>query len=356
MIDKIRKIVVLGGSFNPPTWAHYRLMEKALNVLGAEGGIFVPVSDAYLKRKMRHSHPPVVLSPELRIKMLQAMCTDERMSVSEIEIGTIAARTVDTMQGLQKMYPDAELYFVMGADKLDLLIHLTENRNFLKMFNVVLYSRDGEGLETILRNSEVLSHFLEHIVVLPQPDGIETISSSLVRNRMLSGKTSQDLLCPGVWELFKGFIPADFPDMITKFKGEFDYLNNRFSCRFSWQGLEHRTAEAAFQSSKCEDEAERKVYATSSVNKAILLGKDQKPYPGWEDVRLNIMESILKAKFGQNPKLMKRLKDTGNRILINGTKQDTFWGVDLYSWQGENHLGEILMSIRDKEIENEIQY
>ena len=250
MVNKKRKIVVLGGSFNPPTLAHYRLMEKALNALGAEVGIFVPVSDAYLKRKMRQSHPPVVLSPELRIKMLQAMCTDERMTLSEIEIGTIAARTVDTMQELQKMYPDAELYFVMGADKLDLLIHLTENRAFLNMFNVILYSREDVEIETILKSNEVLAHFLERIVALPQPDSIETISSSLVRNRMLSGKTSQDLLCPGVWELFKGFIPTDFPDMITKFKGEYDYLNNRFSCRFTWQGLEYRTAVAAFHSSK----------------------------------------------------------------------------------------------------------
>jgi predicted NAD-dependent protein-ADP-ribosyltransferase YbiA (DUF1768 family) len=80
------------------------------------------------------------------------------------------------------------------------------------------------------------------------------------------------------------------------------------------------------------------------------MGKDQIPYLGWEDARLNIMESILKAKFGQNPHLMNRLTDTGNCVLINGTKQDTFWGVDLYSWQGENHLGEILMSIRDKGI------
>lgn len=350
MVDRKKKIVVLGGSFNPPTLAHYRLMEMALNALGAEVGIFVPVSDAYLKRKMRHSHPQVMLSPELRVRMLQAMCTDERMTVSEIEIGTIAARTVDTMQELQKMYPDAELYFVMGADKLDLLVHLTENRDFLNMFNVILYSREDVELETILKSNDVLSHFLERIVVLPQPDGIETISSSMVRNRMLSGEASQDLLCSRVWELFKGLTPADFPDMITKFKGEYDYLNNRFSCRFTWQGVEYRTAEAAFQSSKCEDEAERKVYATSSVNKAILLGKEQIPHPGWEEARLNIMESILKAKFGQNPNLMKRLKNTGNRILINGTKQDTFWGVDLYSWQGENHLGEILMSIRDKEI------
>ncbi len=47
---------------------------------------------------------------------------------------------------------------------------------------------------------------------------------------------------------------------------------------------------------------------------------------------------------------MKKLADTGNSILINGNnKQETFWGVDLYSWEGENNLGKLLMKIREKE-------
>ena len=62
------------------------------------------------------------------------------------------------------------------------------------------------------------------------------------------------------------------------------------------------------------------------------------------------MESILEAKFEQSPALMKKLADTGNSILVNGNnKQETFWGVDLYSWEGENNLGKLLMKIREKE-------
>ena len=136
-----RKIVVMGGSFNPPTLAHYKLMKETVDALNASIGYFVPVSDAYLKRKMRHSHPPIVLSPELRIKMLKEMCIDERLQVCEKEIGTVEARTMPTLMALQEDYPDAELYFVMGADKFDLLAHLTEKRELLDAFKVVIYSR-----------------------------------------------------------------------------------------------------------------------------------------------------------------------------------------------------------------------
>lgn len=111
----------MGGSFNPPTLAHYTLMREAIDALDAWRGIFVPVSDAYLKRKMRRCHPPVVLSPEMRVRMLQSMCVDSRMIVCDKEIGTVEARTMPTLMELQEEYPDAELYFLLGSDKLDLL-------------------------------------------------------------------------------------------------------------------------------------------------------------------------------------------------------------------------------------------
>ena len=345
-------IVIMGGSFNPPTLAHYRLMKEAIDALDADIGFFVPVSDAYLKRKMRHSHPPVVLSPELRVKMLQSMCTDSRMRVCEKEIGTIEPRTMPTLISFQEEYPNADIYFVMGADKLKLLTHLTEKRDFLKTFSVVLYSREGGAINETLENDGLLTPYLDHIVTLPQPEGTETISSSLIRNRMLSGESCQDMLWPGVWELFKELTSDDFPDVINQFKGEYDFLSNRFGCRFLWQGLQYGNAEAAFQASKCEEESERKVFTGCSADKAALKGKEHVPYSGWEEARLDIMKSILKAKFEQNPALLKKLADTGSRILINGNnKQETYWGIDLYSWQGENHLGRIIMNIRDKEIQ-----
>ena len=324
MAETKNRIIVMGGSFNPPTLAHFKLMKAALDALVAEIGIFVPVSDAYLKRKMRNSHPPVVLSPELRVKMLQAMCSqDNRMRVNEIEIGTIAASTMPTMMAIQAEHPESELFFVMGADKLDLLAHLTESRGFLDAFGTVLYSRENDTLEQFLIAHPLLSRYRNRIVLLPQPEGTEAISSSLVRERMLSGLSSRELLCPGVWELFKDLSPKDFPDVINRFKDEFAFLGNSFKCRIRWQGRDFKCAGDAYRS--------------------LLQLAVEDP---------DLMRAIVQAKFAQNPHLMKMLSDTGDRILINGNgKRETFWGIDLYSWEGENHLGRILMEIRDQEKE-----
>ena len=68
------RIIVMGGSFNPPTIAHQRLLLGAVNALGANKGIFVPSSHAYVKTKMKRAkHPEETLAEHLRLKMLNVL-------------------------------------------------------------------------------------------------------------------------------------------------------------------------------------------------------------------------------------------------------------------------------------------
>lgn len=81
------QIIVMGGSFNPPTIAHQRLLLGAVNTLGADKGIFVPSSNAYVKTKMKRAkHHDETLSEHLRLKMLTAMAEDDpRLCVDDLE-------------------------------------------------------------------------------------------------------------------------------------------------------------------------------------------------------------------------------------------------------------------------------
>ena len=62
------------------------------------------------------------------------------------------------------------------------------------------------------------------------------------------------------------------------------------------------------------------------------------------------MKDIVREKFKQNDDLMRMLLiDTGNEELVEGNYWgDSFWGVDLKTNEGENHLGIILMELRDE--------
>ena len=69
MSDMYSKIIVMGGSFNPPTIAHMKLMQSAISQLSTGDffedihirGIFVPSSDAYFRWKMDKSQQKLII-------------------------------------------------------------------------------------------------------------------------------------------------------------------------------------------------------------------------------------------------------------------------------------------------------
>ena len=79
------------------------------------------------------------------------------------------------------------------------------------------------------------------------------------------------------------------------------------------------------------------------------LGRRVQLRPDWEEVKVGIMEEIVRAKFTQNEDLKQRLLATGDLVLEEGNSwHDTFWGVDARSRKGKNHLGRILMQVRQE--------
>lgn len=98
MSDKTSKIIVMGGSFNPPTIAHLKLMQSAIEQLSTGDahedirGIFVPSGDAYVCRKMSKKSSEAnhtVLSEKTRLDMLKSFCEiDHALDVDDRELGT----------------------------------------------------------------------------------------------------------------------------------------------------------------------------------------------------------------------------------------------------------------------------
>ncbi len=198
-----RKIVVMGGSFNPPTIAHLRLMQAAVNGIGAHKGIFVPSNHTYVKIKMRRAkHPNEVYSEQVRKEMLEAMCAqDSRLMVEDVEYHRQGGKTYETMEHIQKNNPDAELYFIVGGDKLNVLGRWHRWREFMENFRFVVFRRDGADPMTQIATDERLRGYKDIFTVLPQPEGVEGISSTEVRQRVRNGESASDLLHADVWRL-----------------------------------------------------------------------------------------------------------------------------------------------------------
>ena len=70
------------------------------------------------------------------------------------------------------------------------------------------------------------------------------------------------------------------------------------------------------------------------------------------------MKRGVKAKFLQNPDIMKELLDTGDALLCECAGHDRIWGIginlqnsewqDVSNWNGSNYLGIILMEVREE--------
>lgn len=134
---------------------------------------------------------------------------------------------------------------------------------------------------------------------------------------------------------------------IKEFRDQYFFLSNFYEAPVEYGGLIYQSNEAAFQAQKCLTQEERARFVALSPSKAKSLGRRVQLRPDWEQVKLGIMEDIVRAKFTQNEDLRRLLLDTGSAELEEGnTWNDSFWGVSLRNGQGRNHLGKILMQVR----------
>lgn len=351
------KIVVFGGSFNPPTLAHEKLLTAAMDGVGADRGIFVPSNAAYVTKKMsKTDYPSEVLPERTRSAMLQAICeADSRLTVDEGEYnfsGT-SGNSLDTMRRLylQSQYAETEMLFLFGGDKLREFIRWKTWREFCESFKILVFQREGYDPEEEIEKTEVLREYRNSFVILPAPVGIGGISSTAVRDAVRRGdeETAKSMLRPEVFALLEGS-PIRKETAITSFRGKYAFLSNFCAAEVTIDGMTYPTSEAAFQAMKCLDKEER-IPFTETKNPVVVkrMGKQVKLRSDWEYVKVGIMEKIVRAKFTQNPELAEQLVATGDLAIMEGnTWRDTFWGVDAATGKGENHLGRILMKIREE--------
>lgn len=136
---------------------------------------------------------------------------------------------------------------------------------------------------------------------------------------------------------------------ITLFVGEHKFLSNFYPWKIEYQGIVYPTSEHAYQAAKSMDKSERlAIAAATSPGVAKKMGKlVVMRRVSWDpDVKIDIMRNILRLKFS-TPFMAGKLLATGDAPLVEGnTWGDRFWGV--CRGQGENHLGRLLMEIREE--------
>lgn len=145
--------------------------------------------------------------------------------------------------------------------------------------------------------------------------------------------------------------------VIKSFTGPYEFLSNYYVCDqpFVYNNLNWYNAEAAFQAEKYDGKNKDiilRAFTKLTPDEAKKMGRAMIVRDYWCTLKYKIMEDILRCKFKQIDDLGNRLLDTGDAILIEGnTWHDNIWGSCTCSScedRGWNHLGQILMQIRDE--------
>ncbi|KAG0216489.1 hypothetical protein BGX28_000003 [Mortierella sp. GBA30] len=116
----------------------------------------------------------------------------------------------------------------------------------------------------------------------------------------------------------------------------------------TWPTTEHYFQAQKFVHLEGQEYAEM-IRMTDNPGNAAKMGRNRS-WPlrtDWEIVKDDIMRTCVLQKFVQHPELTKVLLETGDRYLVEHTKNDRYW-ADGGDGKGKNMLGIILMETRDK--------
>jgi len=109
------------------------------------------------------------------------------------------------------------------------------------------------------------------------------------------------------------------------------------------------TSEAAYHWFKFPHapELQARIRAAQSAHDTFKLAERYRDYrrQDWDAVKVEIMREILRAKAEQHEYVRRKLLETGDRVLVENSWRDDFWG-----WgpnrDGKNALGRLWMEIR----------
>ena len=136
----MKRVGILGGTFDPIHLGHLLLAEEARTHLALEMVLFVPTGQPWLRR-----HRPISPSHH-RVAMARlAVADNPAFAVSTLEVDRPGPTyTVDTLDVLHRQYGEgAEFYFLLGSDALQDLPRWKEPARLLTMCRLVVFPRPG---------------------------------------------------------------------------------------------------------------------------------------------------------------------------------------------------------------------
>lgn len=194
-IELSNVIGIFGGSFSPLTKAHIAIAQAAIDELGLEKVVFLPVGDVYVKEGLMPS--------SLRLQLIkECIATLPRFDVSEIEIkSTVILNTADSLELLKNLYVDKTFAFIMGYDNLEIMASWDKHQELLDNHYIIIASSEIEKTKLIIEYSDKLKKYRDRLILLNTPITAH-IRSTIVRQLITEGKDISDFVPEQICKAF----------------------------------------------------------------------------------------------------------------------------------------------------------
>lgn len=183
---------MFGGTFNPIHLGHTALVGHALRQLELDELLLVPT---YIPP---HKVARDLATGEDRLEMCRiAAGEDSRIKVSDIELQRGGSSyTWVTLRQLSRLYPDADLFLIVGGDMLLTFHQWKRWRDILRMATLCAAPREEDEYAALEAAAGRYAVMGRGCILLNTP--VVELSSTRIRQALKAGESAAGLLHPGV--------------------------------------------------------------------------------------------------------------------------------------------------------------
>ncbi|MBE3588342.1 MAG: nicotinate-nucleotide adenylyltransferase [Thermoanaerobacteraceae bacterium] len=189
MAQAIKRLGIMGGTFDPIHYGHLVAAEGARHAFQLEKVIFIPAGRPPHKtgRQISSAHHRWIMT-EL------AVASNPFFDTSTLEVDRPGySYTIDTVREVRDLYPGAEIYFITGADAVLEILGWKNVDELLTMCWFIAATRPGYPLGNLRRRlSGIAPAPMNRIITMEVP--ALAISSTEIRTRVQEGRPIKYLL------------------------------------------------------------------------------------------------------------------------------------------------------------------
>jgi nicotinate-nucleotide adenylyltransferase len=183
----MKRIGILGGTFNPPHIGHLWIAEEVRIAMELEEIWFIPTYTPPHKDESK-------IDASDRLNMLDlAIGDNEYFKLNTLELERKGkSYTLQTIKALKMDYPNHEFFFIIGADMVEYLPNWYKIDELIELIQFIGVKRAGYKLET---SYPIMT------VDIPMVD----ISSSMIRERVLNKKSVKYMLPDSIYRYIREY-------------------------------------------------------------------------------------------------------------------------------------------------------